>query len=250
MRNPEILLGYLDETVSIKHIFATPDIYSEKSKLCLPLAIIIGFHHQAQIHMETKNQLPHPRHAEMITAAKFYRHIKILQKNPTNKRALSLLEKKWETIRADLNVGFLGPFELNEFGSKLADYFGINLYLLEKGGKSVYFQYPKTYDCRKPTIFLLLRKNHVDYILNRELLLKKVGVQCLFCSKVLKRFQNGHRCYDKNFCFCCNRYKKNILSLNDYPFLTKQNERKFCLIFSQTEFLGKCYKTIANNLKY
>ena len=234
MRDPNLLVGHghssyntILKKSNLKYIF-TPPNFNFYEKLCLPLSLIWGYHHEIYLHSVfcKKEQLPFKKEYE--NAAEFYKKVKILKSNSKNEAACNYLRQKWLHICADVNLSPNGPFKLQECIDILADYFGMNVYVLESVNFTIYYKYPESYNENLPAVFLLLSENHVDFIMNRFKAFDKLGSPCIFCKKVVKKMAK-HRCYNTNVCFVCNRLKVDLLDKFEYPFVTTNNKNFYCI---------------------
>ena len=171
-----------------------------------------------------------------IEAANFYYKIKILKKNPNSLRAQTFLKDKWLDVCSDLNLSPNGPFDLKECIDPIAEYFGMNVYVIDGLKFDLYYKYPNLRNESNPSVFLLLSsdKQHVDLIMDRFKAFPNIGSICIFCNKVTKRYSR-HRCYNKKICFLCNKYKLDLLEDSalmengQQPFLTSRNKNFFCI---------------------
>ena len=239
MRSPHILIGnYTDDVIkkrfSSRHIFPAPEI-PEFSKTCLSLSILLGFHYEAFLHVLLAKKEKFKPDNEYKLASDFYKQVQILKKLPQDNKAKGLLKAKWIDIFSDTNLSPNGPFELKACVDTLSQYFGINTYVINSKDCKIYYRYPKKHNKSRPTIFLLLTNNeHVDLILDRFKVFP--ASPCIFCSQIVKR-HDRHRCYSKEICFVCNKYKIDLMNNDKIPFRTIKNKTSFCIKDKDTDII-------------
>ena len=240
MRDPHILVGSDDadskfiRPVSSRFvtdaIFSTPRIpYYEN--ICLPIAMIIGFHYQADQHVQLWKKEKFAIEKRFKLAAKFYKKIKRLKKNPKNPEAINMLGSKWTNVCHDVGMSPNGPFSLKDSVDVIGEYFGMNVHVISSSDFKMFYRYPKELMPENPTIFLLLWQDnkHVDLILDRFRAFSGIGAPCLFCGRTIRR-EDRHRCYSKKMCFVCNRFKYDSEDPNvPIPFITKKTKKNFCI---------------------
>ena len=247
MRDPHILVGnnnkhdknknlfnIMNKRFSTKHIFPIPE-FDYYQKLCLPLAVIIGYHYEVMLHVSFAKKEGLPIEETYKISAAFYHKIKILKKNPKEPAALNILRQKWISIYADIGLSPNGPFDMKECINVMGEYFGANIYVIDSLNFAFYYKHPQTNSYKKPSIFLLLSpdRGHIDLILDRFKAFPSIGSPCLFCNKITKYYPK-HRCYNKMMCFVCNRYKIDLKEKDDttdenFPFITVKSKNYFCI---------------------